>query len=138
MTRFIKNFTGVLCLLMSFSVSVLADNKVIGKWQGNIIVNKDKPMFVFLNIDSLSPAKKVLTLKYGQPYNCVIEAKYGGSVNKTQVFYIIENYKYRTFCYKDVYKKKAELRVTTTKTGKLSYDITSKGTSIQSVILTRQ
>lgn len=126
-----------LILIMFMSSTIFASNEVIGKWRGNIIIDGDKPMFVFLDIESLTPAESVLTLKYGQPYNCSLFAQYGGSIEHVEVFYFNHASPGGSWGAEHILKKKAEIRVSITKTGKLQYDITSKGVSLQSAVLSR-
>lgn len=127
----------ILVLGLFICNGAIASDKIVGKWQGNIIVGEDKPMFVFLDISSLTPGKNVLTLKYGQPINCSLLAEYGGPVNETKVFYFTRGFQTGNWCYKNILIKKSEIRISITGSGKLSYSITSKGSNFQSAILHR-
>lgn len=109
---------------MTFTLKAYAADTVIGGWKGSALI-EELPVVVEINIDSLTPGEKALTLSFGRPRLCKADADYAGKVSNTHIFYF-STASSSTWCQKNLRPgtgKTPLIKLNLTESGKLNYEL---------------
>jgi len=107
---------------------------ITGNWIGSFL-NNGLPQPVFANVEKMKLGETGLFVAFSRPFDCKVEAEYGGTGKNSHIFYISDEN-----CSRSVldFDNGDHIKLRMTGNGNLSYELNIGGSVSQSVTLESQ